>query len=436
MGSDLEVSTLDRLDELWFDAQTHLQERKYDLAINSLKAILRIDKQNASAYNRLAIIYAKQQRFRLSIRAFKKAYRYEPSAAANHNLGLVYYELENYKASTKYFERALAIDSGLAPRHIAMAKVQEKLGNESGALKHLKAALALEDNKKLRGVYVDTLSRYRKGKGLSEEMIEALKFNKIPWAFETLDDYEYAAEVAIKLQDALYELVHSVRNKKLTPRSSQTHELGVIFLHDSKASLELIHKNYSHAALNVARSMHEIYLRISFALKTNSYRGYAEIEKTTLLGKLDANQRLLKKFPASNDPSNQLTLTSRAISIKIKSLDRRYPNLSVIPSYRNMAIQLDNNVLGKHYELFVALYDKGSDSTHAEKGAVERIVGMSGTKRAGLFVDSYDLTLNVLKLLIAFGYAFLELPEISETKRKLYKKHLAGAELSLAKLIP
>jgi len=436
MKNILRSATSDELDELWFEVHTYLRERKYDPAISTLKSIIKIDSRNGAAYNRLAIVYAKQHKFRTSIGAFKKAHAYEPSASTNHNLGLIYYETKQYQLAAKHFERALAIDPDLAPRHIAMAKVQEQLGNESNALLYLKSALAVEDSKKIRDIYIDALSRYRKGKGLSEEMIEALKSNKIPWAFEALDDYEYATEIAARLHKELTDLVRSVRNKKLSLRSNQTHELSVIFLHDTKASLELIHKNYSHAALNVARSVYEIYLRISFAQRLKSYRGYAEIEKTTLKGKLNSNKRLLKHISVDGTHFDQLTKLSHTISVKIRSLDRRYPNLAATPSYRSMAIELDNNQLSKNYDLFVALYDKGSDSTHAEKSAIRRIVDMSGTESAGLFVDSHDLILNLLNLMVAFGYAFLDLPEVPPSKRKAYKRYVSSVEKSISKLSP
>jgi tetratricopeptide (TPR) repeat protein len=424
----------DKLDRIWSAAQKALQRREFGRAIQLLKSIISIDKKNASAYNRLAIVYAKQGLLNKSVRTFKKAHRFEPTAASNHNLGLIYYEKEKYDISAKYFEEALRIDSDLAARHVAMAKVQEKLGNESDVLVHLKAALKLEDSKQTRAIYLDALSQYRKGEGLSDEMIEALKFNKIPWVYEALDDHEYATDVAVKLHNNLNDLVHGLANKKLSPRSAQTHELGVIFLHDTKASLELIHKNYSHAALNVARSMYEVYLRVSFALRVKSYRGYAEIERSTLTGKLHANQRLLRQPSLTPDHVQQLIASSRRINSKINSLNRRYSGLQPIPSYRNMAIELDDGQLGRNYELFVALYDKGSDSTHAEKSAIERIVGMSGTKQAGLFVDSHELILNLLKLMVAFGYSFLSLKEISHTTRKSYTAYLEKVEKEIERM--
>lgn len=128
--SDLPSKLSDKLDQLWMIAQTSLQDRKYLRAEKALLTILRVDERNASAYNRLGILYAKQQQYKEAIECFEIAQSLEPSASSLHNVGLIYFETKNYDKAALAFEQALAIDSDLAARHIAYAKVQEKLGND------------------------------------------------------------------------------------------------------------------------------------------------------------------------------------------------------------------------------------------------------------------------------------------------------------------
>lgn len=144
VATDLSSKLSDKLDQLWSIAQTSLQDRKYLRAEKALLTILRVDERNASAYNRLGILYAKQQQFKEAIECFEIAQSLEPSASSLHNVGLIYYETENYDKAALAFEQALAIDSDHAARHIAYAKVQEKLGNEKRVIDALEKAVELD----------------------------------------------------------------------------------------------------------------------------------------------------------------------------------------------------------------------------------------------------------------------------------------------------
>jgi tetratricopeptide (TPR) repeat protein len=70
VASDLSSKLSDKLDQLWSIAQSSLQDRKYLRAEKALLTILRVDERNASAYNRLGILYAKQQQFKEAIECF------------------------------------------------------------------------------------------------------------------------------------------------------------------------------------------------------------------------------------------------------------------------------------------------------------------------------------------------------------------------------
>src|ERR1700710_1137556 len=137
----------DRLGKLWDIAHQGMRENRFLRAEKALLTILKIDEKNAAAYNRLGILYAKQKEYRDAIDCFEIASSIEATPSSLHNLGLIYYETENYEKAAIAFEQALKLEEELAARHIAYAKVQEKLGNMKLMLQELERASELEPNK-------------------------------------------------------------------------------------------------------------------------------------------------------------------------------------------------------------------------------------------------------------------------------------------------
>lgn len=133
-----------KLNQLWDIAQESLRDRKYLRAEKALLTILRVDERNATAYNRLGILYAKQQAYNDAIECFEIAQSLEPSASSLHNVGLIYFETGNYEKAGLAFEQALGMEEEVAARHIAYAKVQEKLGNKKRMISALERAIELE----------------------------------------------------------------------------------------------------------------------------------------------------------------------------------------------------------------------------------------------------------------------------------------------------
>ena len=142
--SQLPMRLSGKLDRLWEVAQESLRDRRYLRAEKALLTILRVDERNATAYNRLGILYAKQKAFDDAIECFEIAQSLEPSASSLHNVGLIYYETKRYDKAALAFEQALAMEDKLAARHIAYAKVQEKLGHRKKMLESLERAAKLE----------------------------------------------------------------------------------------------------------------------------------------------------------------------------------------------------------------------------------------------------------------------------------------------------
>lgn len=133
-----------RLTKLWEIAHHGMRENRFLRAEKALLTILKIDEKNAAAYNRLGILYAKQREYKDAIDCFEIASSIEPSASSLHNLGLIYYETENYHKAATAFEQSIRLEDNLAARHIAYAKVQEKLGNDKLMLQELEVAAELE----------------------------------------------------------------------------------------------------------------------------------------------------------------------------------------------------------------------------------------------------------------------------------------------------
>jgi tetratricopeptide (TPR) repeat protein len=179
VASDLSSKLSDKLDQLWSIAQTSLQDRKYLRAEKALLTILRVDERNASAYNRLGILYAKQQQFKEAIECFEIAQSLEPSASSLHNVGLIYFETQNFDKAALAFEQALAMDSDHAARHIAYAKVQEKLGRDKKMVEALERAVELDPIPQTLTLLADAYERVG-DEGLALELRERVAKTIIP----------------------------------------------------------------------------------------------------------------------------------------------------------------------------------------------------------------------------------------------------------------
>ncbi len=155
----------DRLGKLWDIAHQGMRDNRFLRAEKALLTILKIDQKNAAAYNRLGILYAKQKEYRDAIDCFEIASSIEATPSSLHNLGLIYYETENYEKAAVAFEQALKLEDGLAARHVAYAKVQEKLANHKVMLQELEKAVELEPNQET----FNLLKKAYENLGLTEE---------------------------------------------------------------------------------------------------------------------------------------------------------------------------------------------------------------------------------------------------------------------------
>ena len=144
--ADVSRKVSDRMGRLWDIAHQGMRENRFLRAEKALLTILKIDEKNVAAYNRLGILYAKQKEYKDAIDCFEIASSIEATPSSLHNLGLIYYETENYEKASVAFEQALKLENELAARHVAYAKVQEKLGNTKMMISELNRAIEIEPN--------------------------------------------------------------------------------------------------------------------------------------------------------------------------------------------------------------------------------------------------------------------------------------------------
>jgi tetratricopeptide (TPR) repeat protein len=181
LSTDLPDKIANRLGKLWEIAHQGMKENKLLRAEKALLTILKIDEKNAAAYNRLGILYAKQKDFKNAIDCFEIASSIEKSSSSFHNLGLIYYETGDYVKASIAFEEALSLEDGMAARHIAYAKVQEKLGNNKKMISELEKSAELEPTREtyslLKRAY-EIHGMDEEAKIISRKLNRATKSNK------------------------------------------------------------------------------------------------------------------------------------------------------------------------------------------------------------------------------------------------------------------
>jgi tetratricopeptide (TPR) repeat protein len=133
-----------QMKKLWDVAQTSMKERKPLRAEKALLTILKFDEKNAAAYNRLGILYAKEQNYDEAIECFEIAQSLDNNASSLHNVGLIYVETGAYEKAAMAFEQALELENDVPARHIALSKAYEKMGQRKKAIESLENAYALD----------------------------------------------------------------------------------------------------------------------------------------------------------------------------------------------------------------------------------------------------------------------------------------------------
>ena len=133
-----------QMKKLWSIAQESMKDRKPLRAEKALLTILKFDEKNAAAYNRLGILYAKEQKFNEAIECFEIAQSLDNNPSSLHNAGLIYLETGAYEKAAMAFRQALELEGGIPARFLALAKALEKLGRPKEAIDALESAYELD----------------------------------------------------------------------------------------------------------------------------------------------------------------------------------------------------------------------------------------------------------------------------------------------------
>lgn len=133
-----------QMKKLWQIAQTSMKERKPFRAEKALLTILKFDEKNAAAYNRLGILYAKEQKYDEAVECFEIAQSLDNNPASIHNVGLIYLETGAYEKAAMAFRQAIELEGDVPARYIALAKAEEKLGRPKRAVEALENAYELD----------------------------------------------------------------------------------------------------------------------------------------------------------------------------------------------------------------------------------------------------------------------------------------------------
>ncbi len=133
-----------QLDKLWDIAKDAMKERKMPRAEKALLTILRFDEKNASAYNRLGILYAKNKQYSEAIHCFEIAQSLDYNASTLHNIGLLYLETGDASKASIAFRQALELEGDVPTRYLALARAEEQLKNYKHAVTALEAAFTLD----------------------------------------------------------------------------------------------------------------------------------------------------------------------------------------------------------------------------------------------------------------------------------------------------
>lgn len=175
---NIEASLGEKMGALWDIAHRNMKKiNNLHIAERALLTMVKIDEQNAAAYNRLGIVYAKKKEYAQAAECFIKANKFEKTPSSFHNLGLIYYETENYAKAATAFKEALKLEDGLAARHVALAKTFEKQGKEKQMFDELARAAELEPNKE---TYTLLRTAYEERGMNAEASIVAQKMVRLP----------------------------------------------------------------------------------------------------------------------------------------------------------------------------------------------------------------------------------------------------------------
>jgi tetratricopeptide (TPR) repeat protein len=119
------------------------------------------------AYNKLGMIYLRQEKFNKAENIFRKLIlTISDEAAFFSNLGLALYRQGKLEEATGHYKKAIDLDNSRAGRFFSLAQIFRELGEAESALSHLRQAVLMEP-KNLD--YLITLAEFYLESGFTQE---------------------------------------------------------------------------------------------------------------------------------------------------------------------------------------------------------------------------------------------------------------------------
>ena len=123
-------------------ADNYSQKNRSDLAIKTVKEILRINPNRVDALMKLGTIYMSQNDLLNSLEIYQKVTELDPgNGEVYYNLGIVYYQQKDYITAINFFEHAIkSIDH--VDSHLYLAYIYEQQKDMNRAITHLRTRIA------------------------------------------------------------------------------------------------------------------------------------------------------------------------------------------------------------------------------------------------------------------------------------------------------
>jgi len=123
-------------------ADNYSNKNRRDLAIKTVKEILRINPNRVNALMKLGTIYMLQNDLLNSLEIYQKVTELAPgNGEVYYNLGIVYYQQKDYNTAIKFFEHAIkSIDH--VDSHLYLAYIYEQQKDMNRAITHLRTRIA------------------------------------------------------------------------------------------------------------------------------------------------------------------------------------------------------------------------------------------------------------------------------------------------------
>jgi len=126
-------------------ADHYAQEGQYKRAEKLYLKLIAADPQEASLYNKLALVYLGSKEFKDAARSLEQALQIEPdNDTFYNNLGLLFYQQGNFEESVENYEQSIDINNKVASRFMNLGLAYFMLKKYRKAAEAYEKALILE----------------------------------------------------------------------------------------------------------------------------------------------------------------------------------------------------------------------------------------------------------------------------------------------------